>query len=199
MTGKYNCYNFELKCKLKARSIRYADLAKATGYSRVKILSWLHAPCDASCLAIIERAIEKIEKDRQNGLGHKYTRTLEASSSSTLHQNLDMRLRLDSLNITHADIARETGHKRQEVTYWLRVPLTDERRKIIDRAIKVILERRKNELPPPTRKRKPSSRHRCSQEDKSDQRTEKEKTTHLCPKTGQPRYSAEGQSLPWKS
>lgn len=200
MTGKYNSYNAEMKRKLKARSIRYADLVKATGYCRQTILDWLRAPCDASRLAIIEEGIEKIEQDRQNGLGHKYTRTLEASDRSTLHQNMDVRLRLDSLDITHADIARETGHKRQEVTYWLRVPLTDERRKIIDGAIKAILERRKNEppSPPPAQKRKPPTRRRRSQEDKSDQLSEKEKVAHRRPKTGQARYTVEGQSLPWK-
>lgn len=200
MTGKYNIYNFELKCKLKARSIRYADLVRATGYCRQTILSWLRAPCDASRLAIIERAIEKIEQDRQNGSGDKYTRTLETSDSPTLHQNLDVRLWLDALNISHADLAREIGCKRAAVTYWLRVPLTDERRKIIDGAIKAILERRKNEppSPPPAQKRKPPTRRRRSQENKSDQRSEKEKAAQRRPKTGQARYTVGGQSLPWK-
>ena len=87
MTGKYNKYNAELKCKLKARSIRYADLVKATGYSRLTILNWLRAPCDASRLAIIEQAIEKIEEDRQNGLGHKYTiRTVLCTAAFTAVQ-----------------------------------------------------------------------------------------------------------------
>lgn len=200
LTGRYNGHNAEIKCKLKAHSIRYADLVRATGYCRQTILDWLRAPCDASRLTIIERAIAQIEEDRQNGSGHKYTRTLEASDSSTLHQNLDVRLRLDALNISHADLARELGCKRARITYWLRVPLTDERLKVIDRAVEAILERRKNEppSPPPARKRKPPTRCRSSQEDKNDQRSEKEKTAHQRPKTGQFRYTVDGQSLPWK-
>lgn len=200
MNGKYNHHNQELKDKLKAHSVRYADLAKVIGCTRETITLWLGRPCDASRIEIIEQAIAQIEEEREKGEGDKYTPLPENRKSQQLRQNIDLRRRLEMLNITHRELADELGCERYTVTYWLRFPLSKERKATFESAIESILQRREQgepSKPPHSKSGNPAPPRAIRIRRPKQIKTEEPPR----PKTEQPhmgKYLSGNQILPWK-
>ena len=142
MSGSYNDFNYDLKCQLNVRSIRYSDLAKASGVSEPTLKRWLSVQCKPSCVEIVKTAIEKIENDRQNGFGEQYTTRLEELDSPAIQTNIELRLKLAGFNITLAAISRQLEYDYWVIPYWLSKPLTADRVAAIESAISIILDRR---------------------------------------------------------
>lgn len=145
MSGGYNVNYRELKDRMKALCIRYADIAKATNISCNTINRWLRSPVELSRKRLIEMAIEKITNDRECGRGGRYTPIPKSRNNNNEHllYNTELRLRLKRECITQRDIACKLNCKRLRITYLLGKPLSVDCEDVIENAIKEILEERK--------------------------------------------------------
>ena len=193
MPGGYNLYYRELKDEMKAHSIRYSDIAKVTGQTLATIQQWLKSPVLSSRWKVVAQAIEQIKSDRENGKGWKYSPLPKsAPNNRRLRFNTDLRLKLKEQHITQNDLAAELDCERQQITYWLGMPLHPERREQIERAINAIMERRENH--PITAENRMEPSHKTDRQDRK-----KSELPH--PKEGQPRtvkLLIGTQILPWK-
>lgn len=141
-TGGYCPYYRDLKDRMIVLSIRYSDIAKASGYAVNTITEWLRSPERENHAQVIEQAIERIEFHRQNGRADEYTPKPTTPPPFYLKYNRDLRVKLKSLNISHGEVARILGLRRQTITRWIGEPLTTQREEAINHAVNCILNRR---------------------------------------------------------